>query len=345
MVDFGGWDMPVEYSGIIREHLATRTAAGLFDVSHMGEIEVRGPHALELVQHVTCNDASKLAVGQAHYSGLMTEQGTFVDDLLVHKISDTHYFLCVNAGNQDQDFEHIRAHNRIGAQIENAGGRYSQLAIQGPKALGILQRFTAVPLEPIRYYHFAFGKVDGIDCLIARTGYTGEDGFEIYFDPAESEKMWDALMEAGKHHGMIPCGLGARNTLRLEAGMCLYGHEIDEKTTPWEAGLAWICKMEKAPFLGSDVLAKQKQDGVPRKLVGFEMLDKRIGRDGYPVSIGGHEVGAVTSGCPSPSLKKNIGMAYVPPNSSAVGSEIGINIRGQAAAARIIPLPFYKRPH
>src|SRR5580698_7804086 len=210
MVDFGGWDMPVEYSGIMAEHIATRTRAGLFDVSHMGEIEVFGDHALELVQHVTCNDASKLEIGQAQYSGLMTEQGTFVDDLLVHKISDTHYLLCVNAGNQDQDFEHIRAHNRTGAQIENAGERYSQLAIQGPKALGILQRLTVVPLESIHYYHFAFGTVDGVECLIARTGYTGEDGFEIYFAPEHSEKLWSKLLDAGSGQGLIPCGLGAR---------------------------------------------------------------------------------------------------------------------------------------
>jgi aminomethyltransferase len=204
MVNFGGWDMPVEYSGIVAEHLATRTAAGLFDVSHMGEIEVRGPQALALVQHVTCNDASKLVVGQAHYSGLMTEQGTFVDDLLVHKISDTHYFLCVNASNQDHDFEHIRAHNVVGAQIENAGERYSQLAIQGPKALGILQQFTAALLAAIHYYHFVFGKVDGVDCLIARTGYTGEDGFEIYFAPEHSEKLWSLLLEAGSGEGLLP---------------------------------------------------------------------------------------------------------------------------------------------
>jgi aminomethyltransferase len=238
MVNFGGWDMPVEYSGILAEHMATRTAAGLFDVSHMGEIEVFGEHALDLVQHVTCNDASKLEVGQAQYSGLMTKEGTFVDDLLVHKISDKHYFLCVNAGNQDQDFEHIRAHNPMSAEIENAGKRYSQLAIQGPKAVGILQLLTDVPLDSISYYHFTFGDVDGVDCLIARTGYTGEDGFEIYFPPDHSEKLWSDLLEEGSPYGMLPCGLGARNTLRLEASMCLYGHEIDETTTPYEAGLA-----------------------------------------------------------------------------------------------------------
>ncbi len=292
MVNFGGWDMPVEYSGIVAEHMATRTAAGLFDVSHMGEIEVRGPHALQLVQHVTCNDASKLVVGQAHYSGLMTEQGTFVDDLLVHKISDTHYFLCVNAGNQDQDFEHIRAHNHVGAQIENAGDRYAQLAIQGPKALGILQHFTDVPLDSIRYYFFVFGKVDGMDCLIARTGYTGEDGFEIYFAPEHTGKLWSVLLAAGAEQGLLPCGLGARNTLRLEASMCLYGHEIDETTTPWEAGLGWICKPAKGEFLGRDVLVRQKEKGVDRVLVGFEMQDRLIARDGCAVSIDGSPAGA-----------------------------------------------------
>jgi aminomethyltransferase len=343
MVNFGGWEMPLEYSGILAEHDAVRRRAGLFDVSHMGEIEVRGPRALELVQWVTCNNAAKLIVGQAQYSGLMTDRGTFVDDLLVHKFSDTHYLLCVNAGNQDVDFEHIVANNHAGAQVENAGPRYSQLAIQGPHAKEILQKLTPVALDPIRYYHFTFGKVSGVDCLIARTGYTGEDGFEIYFDPAYSEKLWNDLLQAGESSGLIPCGLGARNTLRLEAGMCLYGHEIDETTTPWEAGLGWICKMEKGAFLGSEILARQKQSGVPRKIVGFEMLDKRIGRDGYPVLIAGREAGRVTSGGPAPFLKKNIGMAYVPPESAAVGTDIEISIRGQSAAARLIALPFYKR--
>jgi aminomethyltransferase len=343
MVNFGGWDMPVEYSGILAEHLATRTAAGLFDVSHMGEIEVRGERALDLVQHVTCNDAARLAIGQAHYSGLMTEQGTFVDDLLVHKISGTHYFLCVNASNQDQDFEHIRAHNRAGAQIENAGERYSQLAIQGPKALGILQRFTSVPLESIKYYHFTSGAVDGVDCLIARTGYTGEDGFEIYFAPRHSEKLWSDLLEAGASRGLIPCGLGARNTLRLEASMCLYGHEIDDTTTPWEAGLGWICKPEKGEFLGSEILVRRKAEGAERTLVGFEMQDRLIARDGCVISIGGQRAGRVTSGSPAPFLKKNIGMAYVPPACKAPGTEITVEIRGNQAPARIVPMPFYKR--
>src|SRR6202522_4000076 len=344
MVNFGGWDMPLEYSGILAEHEAVRTRAGLFDVSHMGEIEIRGPGALGLVQLVTCNNAANLAVGQAHYSGLMTSRGTFVDDLLVHKISDTHYMLCVNASNQDADFDHIVANNKFDAKVANTSSRYSQLAVQGPRAEEILQKLTRTALGPIRYYYFVFGQVSGVDCLIARTGYTGEDGFEIYFAPEYSEKLWDDLMKAGAPLGMIPTGLGARNTLRLEAGMCLYGHEIDDTTTPWEAGLAWICKMEKAPFLGSDALAQQNQAGLPRKLVGFEMLDKRIGRDGYPVVIGGHETGRVTSGCPAPFLKKNIGMAYVPPNQTTIGAEIEINVRGQAAPARVVALPFYKRP-
>jgi aminomethyltransferase len=274
----------------------------------------------------------------------MTGRGTFVDDLLAHKISPAHYLLCVNAGNQDLDFEHIVAHNRFDAKIENAGPCYAQLALQGPRAEEILARLTAAPLAAIRYYHFAFGKVSGIECLIARTGYTGEDGFELYFDPEFAEKLWDALLAAGQPEGVIPCGLGARNTLRLEAGMCLYGHEIDETTTPLEAGLGWICKLGKGPFLGSDAIGRQKQTGIPRKLVGFEMLDKRIGRDGYAVRVAGRTDGKVTSGGPAPFLKKNIGMAYVPPESTAPGTALEIDIRGQMVPAQIVPLPFYKRP-
>ncbi|MCL5288962.1 MAG: glycine cleavage system aminomethyltransferase GcvT [Acidobacteria bacterium] len=343
MVDFGGWDMPVEYTGIIAEHRAVRTAAGLFDVSHMGEIVVHGPGALELVQKVTCNNVQALANGQAHYSGLMTEQGTFVDDLLVHKMSDTHYYLCVNASNQDKDFAHIVQHNSTGAQVENAGDYYTQLALQGPKAAAILQRCTKVPLAEIKYYRFAHGLVNEVECLIARSGYTGEDGFELYFAPEHSEKMWFALLAGGEPDGLIPCGLGARNTLRLEAAMCLYGHEIDDTTTVWEANLGWICKMDKGEFLGRAALAKQKEEGVKRILVGFEMTDKLIARDGYPVLHNGEKVGHVTSGSPAPFLGKNIGMAYVPPALSAVGTQIQIGIRNHQAAARIVPLPFYKR--
>jgi len=249
----------------------------------------------------------------------------------------------VNAGNQDQDFEHIRAHNGAGAQVENAGPRYSQLAIQGPKALGILQRFTSLPLDSIHYYHFALGAVDGVDCLIARTGYTGEDGFEIYFAPEHSEKLWTRLLDAGSAEGMLPCGLGARNTLRLEASMCLYGHEIDDTTTPWEAGLGWICKPAKGDFLGRDVLVRQKETGVERALVGFEMADRLIARDACVVCIAGKPAGRVTSGSPAPFLKKNIGMAYVRAAFRKPGTEITIEIRANQAPARIVAMPFYKR--
>jgi aminomethyltransferase len=346
MVNFGGWDMPLEYTGIVSEHLAVRTAAGLFDVSHMGEIEVRGAGALDLVQWVTCNNAAKLSVGQAHYSGLMTERGGFVDDLLVHKFSDTHYFLCVNAGNQDRDYEHFVRHNRFGAEVENAGPRFSQLAIQGPRALGVVQKLTSVMLDAIRYYHFAHGKVDGVDCLIARTGYTGEDGIELYFSPEHSEKLWTRLIEAGQGEGLIPCGLGARNTLRLEASMCLYGHEIDETTTPLEAGLGWITKLDKGDFLGREIIARQKEQGLTRRLVGFEMTEKLIAREHHSIldpGDGPDPIGHVTSGGPAPFLKKNIGMAYVPIGMSEPGTELTIGIRSHRAMAKVVAMPFYKR--
>ena len=346
MVNFGGWDMPIEYSGIVNEHMATRTAAGLFDVSHMGEIELRGPQALDLVQFVTCNDASRLTDGQAQYSGLMTSAGTFVDDLLVHKISDGHYFLCVNASNQEKDFNYIRsAAVRFSAKVENAGERYSQLAIQGPRALGILTHFTHAPIAALQYYHFLGGEIDGVRALVARTGYTGEDGFEIYFAPDHTEKLWNDLLEVGRSEGLLPCGLGARNTLRLEAGMCLYGHEIDDTTTVWEANLGWICKLGKGDFLGRNALQAQKESGIHRILAGFEMQDRPIARDGYPVLADhGQTIGRVTSGSPAPFLKKNIGMAYVPVESSPPGTQIRIGIRSQEAVAKIVPLPFYKRP-
>ncbi len=344
MVNFGGWDMPVEYSGIVAEHMAVRTTAGLFDVSHMGEIEIYGSEAIALVQHVTCNDAWKLSDGQIQYSGLMTESGTFVDDILVHRLGPAHYFLCVNAANQDGDFEHIVTINRFAAEVDNVGERYSQLAIQGPRAREILQRLTAVELGLIRYYHFTRGAVEGVASLIARTGYTGEDGFEIYFSPEHSEKLWDRLLDAGASLGMIPCGLGARNTLRLEAGMCLYGNDIDRTTTVWEANLGWICHLEKGLFLGHDALARQQATGLQRILVGFEMTDRLIARDGYPVLSGERQVGRVTSGSPVPYLKKNIGMAYVPFDIRTPGTEIQIGVRGQMAGARIVKTPFYKRP-
>ena len=345
MVPFGGWEMPVEYSGILPEHRAVRERAGLFDVSHMGEISVQGPEALALVQHVTCNDAARLHLDQAQYSGLMTARGTFVDDLLVHKFSDRQYWLVVNAANRDKDFRYIREHNRFQAEVIDASDRYTQLALQGPAAVRILQPLTSIALAPIRYYWFTTGKVLGVDCILSRTGYTGEDGFELYFDPEHSERVWNGLLEAGHAEGLLPCGLGARNTLRLEAGMALYGHEIDDTTTPLEAGLGWITKMAKPEFLGKAVIEQQAQQGLRRKLVGFEMIEPGIARDGYPVLRDGQTIGHVTSGGPAPALGKNIGMAYVPAALVEPGTLLDIQIRARTAQAKIVPLPFYRRPH
>jgi aminomethyltransferase len=345
MVPFGGWEMPVEYSGILPEHRAVREHAGLFDVSHMGEILIQGPEALALVQHVTSNDAGRLQLDQAQYSGLLTAQGTFVDDLLVHKFSDRQYWLVVNAANREKDFQYIREQNRFDAEVIDVSDRYTQLALQGPAALRILQPLTSVALAPIRYYWFTTGKVLGVECILSRTGYTGEDGFELYFHPEHAEQVWNGLLEAGAGEGLLPCGLGARNTLRLEAGMALYGHEIDATTTPLEAGLGWITKMTKPEFLGKAVIERQAQEGLQRKLVGFEMIEPGIARDGYAVLHAGATMGQVTSGGPAPALGKNIGMAYVPVALAAAGTELGIQIRARTARARVIPLPFYRRAH
>ena len=343
IVPFGGWEMPLQYSGIVEEHLAVRRRAGLFDVSHMGQIEVRGRDALRLVQHVTSNDAARLAIGQAQYSGLMYPQGTLADDLLVHKLAGDQFLLVVNAANQERDFDWIREQNSFGADARNVSAQYSQLAIQGPEAPSILQKLTDIDLGAIGYYRFARGTVEGAECLLARTGYTGEDGFELYFAPAESERLWGRLLEAGRGQGLLPCGLGARNTLRLEAGMALYGHEIDEKHTPLEAGLGWICKLDKGEFLGRETLLRQKQEGVRRRLVGFQMSEPGIARDGYPVYVEETEVGNVTSGSPAPFLRTNIGLAYLPSELTQMGREIRIGIRKQRVAARIVETPFYKR--
>jgi aminomethyltransferase len=343
MVDFGGWDMPVQYSGIIDEHNAVRTSVGLFDVSHMGEIEVRGPQALDLVNYVTTNNAAKLQTGQVHYSGLLYETGCFVDDILVHKVAGDHYFLCVNASNQDKDYEHIAAHNRWDATVENAGPRYAQIAVQGPKALATLQKLTPVDLSSIKYYWFTDGEVSGRPARIARTGYTGEDGFEIYVPPEEAVARWNELLEAGREFGIKPVGLGARNTLRLEAKMALYGHEIDASITPLEADLAWIVKLDKGDFVGRPVLEKQKAEGLKRKLVGFEMRGRGIGRDGYEVRVNGAPAGWVTSGGPAPALNKNIGLCYLPVALAEPGRPIEILIRSQPVEAITVPTPFYKR--
>jgi glycine cleavage system T protein (aminomethyltransferase) len=343
MVDFGGWDMPVQYSGIIDEHQAVRRAVGLFDVSHMGEIEVRGPEAARLVDYVATNAVGKLQTGQAHYSGLLYEHGGFVDDILVHKVAADHYFLCVNASNQEKDYEHIRAANRFDTEVVFAGERYAQLAVQGPKALETLQKLTAASLSSINYYWFIDGKVCGVPARIAHTGYTGEDGFEIYVAPTDAERVWREVLAAGAEFGIKPCGLGARNTLRLEAKMALYGHEIHASITPFEAGLAWIVKLDKGDFIGREALLKQKEAGVTRKLVGFEMVGRGIARDGYEVLIDGFGAGWVTSGSPSPTLNRNIGLCYLPAAQAQIGRTIQVVIRNQAVDAITVETPFYKR--
>ncbi len=343
MVDFGGWDMPVEYSGVIDEHRAVRERVGLFDVSHMGEIDVRGPQALELVQHVTVNDASKLKLGQAQYSALLYETGGFVDDILVHKVADEHYFLCVNASNQDKDYEHIVANNRFQATVENAGPRYAQLAVQGPRATGVVQKLTDISLTPTKRYHFVDGHFSGVPARIARTGYTGEDGWEIYVAPEHAVRLWNEILAAGAEFNILTCGLGARNTLRMESAMPLYGHEIDATITPWEAGLDWIVKLEKGDFLGRQALVKQREKGITRKLIGFEVKGRGIARDGYEIVTGGAGAGWVTSGGPAPALNKNLGMCYLPLQLAEPGNAIEISVRGRGVEAVTIPMPFYKR--
>ena len=335
--------MPVQYSGIIDEHNAVRHSVGVFDVSHMGEIEIRGPQAATLTDYVTTNAVHKLKIGQAHYSGLLYQHGGFVDDILVHKVSDDHYFLCVNASNQDKDFAHIAAQNHFDAVVENNGELYAQIAIQGPKARATLQKLTPVDLGGIKYYWFTDGEVSGTPARIAHTGYTGEDGFEIYVPPADAVRMWRLVMDAGAEFGIKPCGLGARNTLRLEAKMALYGHEIDASISPLEADLGWIVKLDKGEFVGRDALLKQKESGIRRKLIGFEMRGRGIGRDGYEVFLNGAAAGWVTSGGPAPTLNKNIGLCYLPAEQSVPGTSIQIMIRNQPVDAVTVETPFYKR--
>jgi len=343
MVDFGGWDMPVQYSGILEEHHAVRRAVGMFDVSHMGEIEIRGPEALQLVNYAATNDASRLSIGQAQYSALLYEHGGFVDDILVHKVAPDHFFLCVNAANQEKDFEHLRSLNRWDCEVEFASPRYAQIAIQGPRAQETLAKLTSVDLAAIRYYWFADGEVCGAPARIARTGYTGEDGFELYVAPQHAPRIWDAALSAGEEFGIKPCGLGARNTLRLEAKMALYGHEIDATITPLEAGLAWIVKFDKGDFHGRAALDKQKATGVRRALAGFEMRGRGIARDGYEVLVEGALAGWVTSGGPAPSLNKNVGLCYLPLEAASAGRSIQVLVRNQPVEAVTVPTPFYKR--
>ena len=349
MVEFGGWDMPVQYpAGTVAEHIRTRTRAGLFDVSHMGEIDARGRDAIPFVNRLVSNDATKLVDGQAQYSALTTPAGTVVDDLLVYRFAEDHLLLVVNAGTTDKDWEWIRSHKQASDNVElrNVSAEYCQIALQGPDALAILQNLTSTPLAEIKYYHFRKGQVDGVDSIISRTGYTGEDGFEVYAAPDQAEQLWNKMLEAGNFgidEGVLPCGLAARNTLRLEAGMCLYGHEIDETTTLLEANLGWITKLNKGDFIGREPLAKQKEEGLKQKLVGFEMSDRGIARDGQEVFIDGQRAGRVTSGSPAPFLKKNLGMAYLPVEFANVGQAIEIDVRGRRIGAHIVPLPFYKR--
>lgn len=356
MVNFGGWDMPVEYpksGGLVAEHKAVRGNVGVFDVSHMGDIRIHTNRhvggALAAVQHLSMNDASKLAIGQAHYSAMLYPQGTFVDDVIVHRLAEDDYLFVINAGTREKDINWVRQNTAsFDCVVEDLSDAYTQLAIQGPKAVDVLQKLTDANLASIKNYWFTHGTVCGLkNTLIARTGYTGEDGFEIYVssDVATSEMVWNKVLEAGREYGILPCGLGARNTLRLESKMALYGHEISDTINVWEAGLDRYCKMDKGDFLGRAALERAKAAGLTRTLVGLEMLDRGIARDEYCCcDEAGAKVGVVTSGSPSPTLGKNIALAYVPPALSAIGTVLFVEIRGQKYRAQVVPTPFYKRP-
>jgi aminomethyltransferase len=354
MVDFNGWDMPVEYPaaigcGIINEHMAVRTGVGIFDVSHMGDIRLAGPQALAAIQHISMNDAARLAVGQAQYSALLYPQGTFVDDVIVHRLGEDEYLLVINAGTREKDFAWVRDNTRqFDCAVENLSDDFTQIAIQGPKGVDVLQKLTDANLSAVKFYWVTRGSVCGLkNILIARTGYTAEDGFEIYIPSDETigARVWNEILSAGKEFGIVPCGLGARNTLRLEGRLPLYGHEISDTINVWEAGLDRFCKMEKPEFIGRAALEKGKAEGVKRTLVGLEMTERGIARDSYKVlDVAGREIGYVTSGSPSPFLKKNIALAYVPPEFAPVGTAVKVEIRGQGVGAQVVPTPFYKRP-
>jgi aminomethyltransferase len=355
MVNFGGWDMPVEYpssGGLMAEHRAVRGSVGVFDVSHMGDIRIRSGGkpggALAAVQHISMNDASKLALGQAHYSATLYPDGTFVDDVIVHRLGEDDYLLVINAGTREKDISWVRENTKnFDCLVEELSDAYTQLAIQGPRAIEVMKKLTDANLEGVKNYWFTHGTVCGLkNTLIARTGYTGEDGFEIYVpsDVATSEMVWNKVIEAGREFAIVPCGLGCRNTLRLESKMALYGHEISDKINVWEAGLDRYCKMEKGEFVGRAALEKAKAAGLKRTLVGIEMIDRGIARDEYCCcNEAGEAVGVVTSGSPSPTLGKNIALAYVPPSLSAVGTNLYVEIRGQKCKAVVVATPFYKR--
>ena len=349
MVDFGGWDMPVQYpAGVIEEHMRTRTACGLFDVSHMGEIWVEGPGSIPFVNRLTTNDVSALVDGQAHYSALTNESGGVVDDLLVYRFGPERLLLVVNAGTTDKDWDWISSNktNDDDVELRNASSEYCQIAVQGPNALGIVSSLTDSDAVSIKYYHFTEGRFGGVDAIISRTGYTGEDGFEIYAAADAAEDLWKKMLEAGRFgtaDGILPCGLASRNTLRLESAMSLYGHELADDISPLEAGLGWIVKLKKGDFIGSEALVKQKERGLERKIAGFEMSEPGIARDGYDVYVDDRKVGVVTSGSPAPFLKKNIGLAFLPPEFANVGQEIRIDVRGKHLRAQVVSTPFYKR--
>jgi aminomethyltransferase len=360
MVDFNGWDMPVEYpasvgGGIIAEHMAVRTGVGIFDVSHMGDICLAGPNALAAVQHISMNDASRLAIGQAQYSALLYPQGTFVDDVIVHRLGEEEYLLVINAGTREKDFNWVRDNTRdFNCKVENLSDDFTQIAIQGPKGVDLLQKFTDTKLDTVKFYWFTRGIIGlakqrfvGKEILMARTGYTGEDGFEIYIpsDEATSVSVWNRLLELGKEFGAVPCGLGSRNTLRLEGKLPLYGHEISDTINVWEAGLDRFCKMDKPEFVGREALESARAGKLKRTLIGLEMIERGIARDGYRIlNAEGEQIGYVTSGSYAPFLKKNIALAYVPPEFSALGTELQVEIRNQGVKAQVVPTPFYKKP-
>jgi glycine cleavage system T protein (aminomethyltransferase) len=342
LIDFGGWEMPVQYAGILEEHRAVRERVGLFDVSHMGELEFTGPGALAALQRLTCNDVSRLSDGRIHYSALLTERGTFVDDVLVYRRAADSYMMVVNASNTPKDFAWASSHASSQARVEDRSDAYALIAVQGPASSRLMGRLCAPDPSDLPYYGFRDTTLCGSTALVSRTGYTGEDGFEIYCPPQAAETVFRALLEQGKTEGAVPCGLGARDTLRLEAKMALYGNDIDDTVTPWEADLGWIVKMSKGDFVGRDALAAQKQGGVPRRLVGFEMLDRGIARHGYAARTAEGD-GLVTSGTHSPTLGKPIGLALLPARAAEIGREFEVDIRGRAAAARVVATPFYKR--
>ena len=354
MVEFNGWDMPVEYPasigcGIVNEHMAVRTGVGIFDVSHMGDIRLAGPGALAAVQHISMNDASRLAIGQAQYSALLYPQGTFVDDVIVHRLGEDEYLLVINAGTREKDFNWVRDNtHQFDCKVEHLSDDFTQIAIQGPKGVNLLQKLTDADLSAVKFYWVTRGTLCGMkNTLMGRTGYTAEDGFEIYIpsDEATSARVWYAVLEAGKEFGAVPCGLGARNTLRLEGRLPLYGHEISDTINVWEAGLDRFCKMEKPDFIGHAALEKARPQPLKKTLVGLEMVDRGIARDGYKIlDSRGTEIGYVTSGSPAPFLKKNIALAYLPPDQAAVGNTVQVEVRGQGVKAQVVSTPFYKRP-